>query len=109
MAEAEQSIAAGGAAWRGRAAVAMRLHRDGVMPIDSRDAAVAWVSTAWRTVRFSVIKTEVAASGDLGIAIGGYDATRPDGAPEHGTFVRVWRRDSAGRWRVVFETSSANR
>jgi ketosteroid isomerase-like protein len=104
--QAEQSIVAGGAAWRGRTAVAMRLHRDGVMPLEGRDAATAWASAAWRTVHFSVIKTEVAASADLGIAIGGYDATRPDGAPEHGTFVRVWKRDSGGRWRIVFETSA---
>jgi len=109
LAAAEQSIATGGAAWRSRTATAMRLHRDGVMPLEGRDAATTCVSTAWRAVRFSVIRTEVAASGDLGIAIGGYDATGPDGAPEHGTFVRVWKRDSAGHWRIVFETSTAVR
>jgi ketosteroid isomerase-like protein len=109
VAEAEQAVVAGGAAWRGRTAVAMRLHRDGVMPLEGRAAATAWASTAWRTVHFSVIRTEVAASADLGIALGGYDATRPDGAPEHGTFVRVWKRDITNRWRIVFETSTAAR
>jgi hypothetical protein len=29
----------------------------------------------------------------------------PPGAADHGTFIRVWKRDVTGRWRIVFETS----
>jgi hypothetical protein len=42
--------------------------------------------------------------GDLAVVVGGYDATATGGA-EHGTFVRVWKRDVTGRWRIVFETT----
>ena len=62
-----------------------------------------------RTIRYSLIKTELAGSDDLGIAIGGYDATRADGSTDHGTYVRAWKRDLSGRWRVVFETSTPAR
>ena len=102
--DAEHAVAAGGDAWAARLAASMRLHRDGVMPIDTRDAAVPWARAAWTTVRYTSLRTERAASGDLGVTLGGYDATSSSG-PQHGTWVRVWHRDVTNRWRIVFETS----
>lgn len=104
--DAETAIAAGGAAWRDRLAAEARLHRDGVMPIVGRTAMVDWASGAWRDVRFTLVLHELANSSDLGVAIGGYDVTTSTG-PEHGTYIRVWKRDITGRWRIVFETSKA--
>ena len=100
IADAERSVEAGGAPWRDRLAAEMRLHRDGRMPLVGRDQAVEWAATALASVHYTVIRTEVAGSGDLGITLGGYDA-----GPEHGTWVRAWKRDVTGRWRIVFETS----
>ena len=37
--------------------------------------------------------------------IGDYLATSGAG-PETGSWVRVWKRDITGRWRIVFETST---
>jgi ketosteroid isomerase-like protein len=74
------------------------------MPLVGRDAAATWAASAWTTVRYTAARTEAAGSGDLGVTLGGYDATTTRG-PEHGTWVRVWKRDVTGRWRVVFETS----
>lgn len=102
--DAERAIAKGGDAWIARLASSVRLHRDGVMPIVGRDAAVAWARSAWTNVTFVVIRTERAASGDLAVTLGGYDATT-GAAPQHGTWVRVWQRDLNNRWNVVFETS----
>lgn len=102
---AERSVAAGGAAWQKRLGQDVRLHRDGTMPCVGRDAAIDWARAAWPTVRYTVIRTEVAGSGDLGITLGGYDAT----PAEHGTWVRVWKRTHAGEWRIVFETSKSAR
>ena len=76
------------------------------MPLVGRDAAAGWAASAWTSVRYTVIRTEAAGSGDLAVAIGGYDATSPAGA-EHGTWVRVWKRDVTDRWRIVFETTKA--
>lgn len=102
----ERVIAAGGEPWRERLAAEMRLHRSGRMPFVGRSAVEAWAGETWTTVKYTVLRTQVAASNDLGVTLGGYDATGPDGA-EHGTWVRVWKRDAAGRWRIVFETSTA--
>jgi ketosteroid isomerase-like protein len=103
---AERAVASGGDAWRARLSADVRVHRNGRMPLVGRDAAVDWASTTLKTIKFALLKQEVAASSDLGVTVGGYDATTPAGA-EHGTWVRVWKRDVTGRWRIVFETSKA--
>lgn len=103
--EAERAVAAGGAAWSARLAADARLHRDGVMPLVGRDAIVEWAAAAWPSVAYVVARQELAASGDLGVTMGGYDATAR-GGPDHGKWIRVWKRDVTGRWRVVFETSA---
>jgi ketosteroid isomerase-like protein len=94
--QAEASVSSSGDAWRARVSEALRLHRDGKMPFVGREAAIAGMTAEWKTV--------AAASGDLGVTLGGYDATTGSG-PEHGTWVRVWKRDVTGRWRIVFETN----
>jgi hypothetical protein len=102
---AEQSVATGGAAWEQRLGQDVRLHRDGRMPFVGREAATEWAHAALQTMRYTVIKTAVAGSADLGVAMGGYDAL----PAEHGTWVRVWKRTRAGEWRIVFETSKAGK
>jgi hypothetical protein len=103
---AESRVAAGGDAWRASLSADVRLHRDGVMPLVGREAASAWVGRAWLTVRYDVLQSAVAASDDLAVAIGAYQATSTGGAAEAGSWVRVWKRDITGRWRIVFETST---
>ncbi len=102
--DAERAVAGGGDAWAARLAATARLHRDGVMPMSGRDAAVAWARAAWTSVTYTVVRTERSGSGDLAVALGGYDATTSAG-PQHGTWVRVWQRAVTGNWRIVFETS----
>lgn len=102
--QAERAVASGGDAWNARLAASVRLHRDGLMPMTGRDGAAQWARAAWASIHYVSLRNEKAASGDLGVALGGYDATTPGGA-EHGTFVRVWQRDVQGHWRIVFETS----
>jgi len=108
---AEAEISRGEAAWSARLASLVRLHRAGLMPIIGRDAAIAWRRAAWTSAEFTAIRIETAQSGDVAFAIGAY-AARLGGAragatvtSERGTWVRVWRRDAARRWRIVFETS----
>jgi ketosteroid isomerase-like protein len=102
---AEQAVSGGGAPWIDRLGRDVRLHRDGVMPIVGREAAVDWSRATWTSVSFTTVRIETSGSDDLGIALGGYRATTATG-PEHGTWVRAWRRDVTGRWRIVFETNS---
>jgi len=105
MDAAEKSVASGGAAWQGRLAQDVRVHRDGVMPLVGRDAVLDWARASWVSVRYTVVNTQRAGSDDLGITLGGYDA----GGSQHGTWVRVWKRAASGQWRIVFETSKSAR
>jgi ketosteroid isomerase-like protein len=104
VASAEARVAAGGDAWRSSLGADVRLHREGVMPLVGREAATGWAQAAWRTVRYDVLQSAVATSDDLAVVIGGYHAVSNAGA-ETGSWVRVWKRDTTGRWRIVFETS----
>jgi ketosteroid isomerase-like protein len=105
-ASAEAAVASGGDPWHERWSESVRIHRQGRMPIVGRDAAGAWAAGVWSGVTFHLVRVERAASDDLAVAVGGYDARTPAGA-EHGTWVRVWARDVTGRWRIVFETNKA--
>jgi hypothetical protein len=105
----ERAVASGGSQWRARLSALIRLHRDGRMPLVDRNAVIDWSAATWQSVRYTVLRQLVADSGDLGIALGGYDATTPAAAAEHGTWIRVWKCDVTGRFRIVFETSKAAR
>lgn len=104
IALAEAAVARGGEPWRRRVSADVRVHRSGRLPVVGREAATQWASDAWADVTMFPGTIVVADSDDLGVVIGGYDATRA-GRAEHGTYVRVWQRDVTGRWRIVFETS----
>jgi len=53
---------------------------------------------------------EVSASADLGYTVGRYESRRvgPDGSSllGAGRYVTIWRRDSAGHWKVVLDIGS---
>jgi ketosteroid isomerase-like protein len=106
IAIAEARVAGGGDAWISSVGADVRLHREGVMPLVGRGAAVGWARAAWRSVRYDVLQSADAPSDDLAVVIGEYHATANAGA-ETGSWVRVWKRDGTGRWRIVFETSHA--
>jgi ketosteroid isomerase-like protein len=101
----EASVAAGGDAWRSRLAADARLHIDGLMPIAGR-RAIGSSPRGSANVTYRVVRAEVAGSGDLAIAIGSFDDQNAPGA-SNGSWVRVWKRDVSGRWRIVFQTETA--
>jgi hypothetical protein len=104
---AEASVRANADAWRARLAAAVRLHINGQMPIEGREAVIASPRGAAAHI-YTVLRTEAAGSGDLAITLGGYEdaagATRG-----RGTWVRVWKRDIGGRWRIVFQTETGQK
>jgi hypothetical protein len=79
------------------------------MPLVTREEASDWAARNWVRIRYTAIQHSTADSGDLAAALGGYDATTAANATEHGTWVRMWKRDVTGRWRIVFETSKPAR
>jgi ketosteroid isomerase-like protein len=98
---AEAAIASNLDAWRARLGADVRLHLDGQMPIVGRDAVTASPRTS-AAVNYTPLRSEVAASGDLAVTIGTFE--RQSAEPRRGTWVRVWKRDVTGRWRIVFQT-----
>ena len=103
LADVERSIAADAAAWRARLASGIRLHREGLMPLVGREAVLTWAEKH-PPARYLGLRTEEAASGDLAVAIGALDGGA--GAKAQGSWVRVWKRDLGGRWRIVFQTET---
>jgi ketosteroid isomerase-like protein len=102
--DAEASVATGGDSWRSRLAADARLHLDGFMPFANR-AAIASSSRAAAAISYRPVRTEMSGSGDLAVTIGSFDdVTKP--GESNGSYVRVWRRDTAGRWRIVFQTET---
>jgi hypothetical protein len=98
---AEAAIASNLDAWRARLGADVRLHLDGQMPMVGRDAVTA-SPRARAAVNYTQLRSEVAASGDLAVTIGTFE--RQSAEPRRGTWVRVWKRDVTGRWRIVFQT-----
>jgi hypothetical protein len=99
IADVERSIANDPAAWRARLGADVRLHVNGSMPFVGRDAVVAFAAGQTQ-VPCTIVQTETAASNDLGVVIAGCNT----GGKTSGSLVRVWKRDTGARWRIVFQT-----
>jgi len=78
-----------------------RVHRPGMMPAVGKDALLDWLSRQTMTLNGEPHKAEVSRSGDLGYAYGSYELGGTK--PEKGYYVRVWKRDAKGQWRIVMD------
>lgn len=91
-----------GQAYKSRLSDEARIHRPGVMPVVGKDALRPWLDQQTMTLSGEPIKAEVSRSGDLGYAYGSYELGGAQ--PQQGYFVRVWKRDARGQWRIVIDT-----
>ena len=114
LADAERSLAEDSAskgmttALLSRADETLRLYRQNTLPVVGLAAARNTLKTMTEFVRWETLKTDVAASGDLGYAYGTY-SVMPRGSEkpsEQGNYARVWRRQGGGPWRVVFNVAT---
>jgi ketosteroid isomerase-like protein len=103
------ALARDGAAAAFRAVMhpAGRLHRNGVLPMTSRDAAAKWLGTAVTAMTSEPMKSETGASGDLGYTWGKVTVTGRDGKPLDGYYVRVWTLGEGNRWQLVADITPA--
>ena len=87
-----------------------RLHRTGVMPLTGKESIKKYLSQKRIEVKWEPIASDIAKSGDLGYTYGRYEAATIGDASikevVRGYYVRVWRRDAAGRWRLMLDTVS---
>jgi ketosteroid isomerase-like protein len=84
-----------------------RLHRNGVLPLTSRDAAVAWLASNVTAMTSEPMKSETGASGDLGYTWGKAVVTGMDGKAVPGYYVRVWTLGPNSRWQLVADITPA--
>jgi hypothetical protein len=83
-----------------------RLHRDGIQPITDRRTILDFISRYKMT--WHPLQSDVARSDDLGYTYGSYDLQSVKGAAsrEKGYYVRVWKREADGEWKVVLDVTS---
>jgi ketosteroid isomerase-like protein len=84
-----------------------RLHRNGAMPLIGEDAIAYFLSKNNFSLTGEPIKSDVAESNDLGYTVGRYEMKKGGAVDaQKGYYVRVWKRDEGGRWKVVVEVSN---
>ena len=84
-----------------------RLHRDGLLPMTERAAIRSYLSSQISKLSWTPIKSDVAQSVDLGYTYGSYELKfAGTNKTEEGYYVRVWKRDDRGNWKLVLDTFS---
>jgi ketosteroid isomerase-like protein len=81
-----------------------RLHRDGNFPFTDRRAIRSFLMSRSAQMTWDPIAADVSRSNDLGYTYGSYEL-RASGSPaEKGYYVRVWKRNRNGAWKVALDT-----
>lgn len=109
--EAEQALASDAA--RGVAAAyakflspLARVHRSGHMPFTTPQAIRDFLATAPQTGRWETMQAETSRSGDFGYTYGRYELTNEGATAETGFYLRVWKRNPAGEWKLIFDVAN---
>jgi ketosteroid isomerase-like protein len=86
-----------------------RLHRNGMFPLTGKDSIRTYFSGKAIRLAWEPIKADVSQSNDLGYTYGSYELKDENGAAnsiEKGYYVRVWKRNREGKWKVVLDTTN---
>ncbi|MCC7124774.1 MAG: hypothetical protein IT178_07985 [Acidobacteria bacterium] len=84
-----------------------RLHRNGALPMTTRDDAMTWLREHVKAMTSEPMKSETGASGELGYTWGRASITAADDKPQAVHYIRVWTRDVSGRWWIVADVTPA--
>ncbi len=108
--EAEQAFAA--AAGKGLAdayarwmSPHARLHRNGHAPFTALAPIREYLATQPPSGAWQTLHAETSAAKDMGFTYGSYDLMKEDAVAEKGYYMRVWKRNPQGEWRLVFEVT----
>jgi len=109
--QAEQGLAAdaGGrmaAAYAKWMSPTARLHRNGHEPFVTPEAIQGYLATQPQSGTWETLHAETAKAGDMGYAYGSYELRKDGATAEKGYYLRVWKRDSQGEWRLVFDVTN---
>lgn len=94
----------GAQAWQKFLSDDARIHRNLMMPATGKSELQAWIGKQSAALSGEPIKADVARSGDLGYSYGKYELKTEKF--EKGYYARVWKRDAAGNWRIVFDVTN---
>lgn len=85
-----------------------RLHRNGIFPLAGKDSIRTYFSGKAMRLSWEPLKADVSRSDDLGYTYGSYELKEEaaSAATEKGYYVRVWKRNKEGRWKVVLDTTN---
>jgi ketosteroid isomerase-like protein len=83
-----------------------RLHRDGHDPLTARSSILEFLASQARGGAWETLHAEAAKSGDLGYTYGKYEVYPGGSPPEKGFYMRVWKRDHAGKWKLVLDVTN---
>ena len=84
----------------------VRLFRMNAFPAVGKKAAQAALALKQGMLTWQPVKADVSRSTDLGYTYGSYEfkANGVDGnAAEKGSYVRIWKREQGGKWKVVLD------
>ena len=86
-----------------------RLHRDEYAPmVTAKDIQNFIVQQQWTKLSYEPIDAGVSQSGDLGYTYGKYELTKKNETKsETGYIVRVWKKNSAGSWKIAADIGNA--
>lgn len=87
------------------AADGIRLLRNGSYPIIGKKEAISFLAAKPGSLSWDSAKADVASSGDLGYTYGNYEfkGNGAGVATESGYYMRIWKKQSTGAWKVVLE------
>jgi ketosteroid isomerase-like protein len=88
------------AAYMSRMASNVRLHREGMVAVTGRDAALSWLVETTPSFTATTNTGEAARSADLGYTYGTYET---HAAKTQGAYLRIWSRAPRGEWLIVAE------
>jgi ketosteroid isomerase-like protein len=81
-----------------------RVYREDDFPAVGREAARTLLAQKPGRLTWQPAKAEVSRSGDLGYTYGAYELKAADGkSSEEGNYLRIWKRQSDGKWKVVLD------
>jgi ketosteroid isomerase-like protein len=84
-----------------------RLHRDDLLPMTESAVIRSYLSSRISTLSWAPIKSDIAQSDDLGYTYGSYELKFAGAEKtQKGYYVRVWKRDSRGNWKLALDTFS---
>ena len=83
-----------------------RLHRNDIFPLTGKDSIRSFLSGKTMMLTWEPIKADVSQSNDLGYTYGSYELKEGSAPVEKGYFVRVWKRNKDGKWKIALDTTN---